>query len=156
MKTEYYVAVVTGAYRRALNLLEQGREAFEAALPDLTAELACASHRENDTGFMLGSPPVPGEAEGFHQEREYIARVVEGTGPDGTARLLLKNRFFAGEELELMTPEGIRKVTAAPFVREKTWETLETLGIAGEVIRMPLTGCVPGDMLRGPVRNHRR
>ena len=156
MKTEYYVAVVTGAYRRALDLLAQGREAFEAALPELTEELACASHRESDTGFMLGSPPVPGEAEGFHQEREYVARVTEGTGPDGTARLLLKNRFFAGEELELMTPGGIRKVTAAPFVREKTGETLETLGIAGEIIRMPLTGCVPGDMLRGPVRNHRR
>ena len=71
------------------------------------------------------------------------------------ARLLLKNRFFAGDDLELMTPDGVRKVKAKPFIREKTSETLDTLGVAGETIRMELPGSRPGDMLRGPVRNHR-
>ena len=55
-----------------------------------------------------------------------------------------------------MTPSGIRKVTAEPFLREKTGEVLDTLGVAGEIIRMDLPGCEPGDLLRGPVRNHRR
>ncbi len=155
MKTEYYVAVVTGAYRRALDLLAQGREQFEAKLPELTEELQCASHRLSDTGFLQGNPETPGEAEGFWQSREYTARVLEDAGEDGQARLLLKNRFFAGDELELMTPEGVRKVTAKPFIREKTGETLDTLGVAGETIRMELPGSRRGDMLRGPVRNHR-
>ena len=44
---------------------------------------------------------------------------------------------------------------AKPFVREKTGETLDTLGVAGEVIRMELPDSRCGDMLRGPVRNHR-
>ena len=156
MKTEYYVATVTGAYRRGLNLLRESQEAFLAELPELLAELKCASHRESDTGFLLGTPEVPGEAEGFHQEREYIARVIEGSGAEGTARLLLKNRFFAGEMLELMTAGGVRPVEAAPFVRESTGEILTTLGIAGEIIRMALPGAETGDLLRGPVRNHRR
>ena len=156
MKTEYYVAVVTGAYRRALDLLARGRDCFEAELPALTEELQCASHRLSDTGFLQGNPETPGEAEGFWQSREYTARVLEDAGADGTARLLLKNRFFAGDELELMTPEGVRKITARPFVREKTGETLDTLGVAGEVIRMELPGSRCGDMLRGPVRNHRK
>ena len=156
MKTEYYVAAVTGAYRRALDLLFEDQEAFERSLPEFLAELSCASHRLSDTGFLLGAPDIPGEAEGFHQDREYTARVLEGPGADGRARLLLKNRFFAGEELELMTPLGVRKVTATPFLREKTGVTLDTLGVAGETIRMPLPPCTPGDMLRGPVRNHRK
>ena len=155
MKTEYYVAVITGAYRRALDLLAKGREFFEEALPELTEELQCASHRLSDTGFLLGNPESPGEAEGFWQTREYTARVLEGAGEDGTARLLLKNRFFAGDDLELMTPDGVRKVKAKPFIREKTGETLDTFGVAGETIRMELPGSRPGDMLRGPVRNHR-
>ena len=155
MKTEYYVGVVTGAYRRGLDLLASGRDLFAEALPELMEELKCASHRLSDTGFLLGNPQTPGEAEGFWQTREYIARVLEADGTDGTARLLLKNRFFAGDELELMTASGIRRVTAKPFIREKTGETLETLGVAGETIRMILPGCGPGDMLRGPVRNHR-
>ena len=156
MKTEYYVAVVTGAYRRALDLLGKDREAFREALPEMTAELQCASHRLSDTGFLEGQPEKPGEAEGFWQSREYTAKVVGPEGPDGRARLLLKNRFYAGDELELMTPAGIRTIRAARFLREKTGEEMETLGIAGEIIRMPLPGCSEGDMLRGPVRNHRQ
>ena len=155
MKTEYYVAVVTGAYRQALDLLAKDPETFREKLPALLAELQCASHRLSDTGFLLGNPETPGEAEGFWQDREYVARVLEDAGADGTARLLLKNRFFAGDELELMTPEGVRTIQAKPFVREKTGETLETLGVAGETIRMELPGSRCGDMLRGPVRNHR-
>ena len=156
MKTEYYVAVVTGAYRRALDLLSESREAFDEALPELMMELACASHRDSDTGFMLGKPETPGEAEGFHQEREYTARVLGRDEGTGRTRLLLKNRFFAGEELELMTRNGIRKVTASRLIREKTGEELDTLGIAGETILMDLGDCEAGDILRGPVRNHRK
>ena len=154
MKTEYYVAVVTGAYRQALDLLAESRHAFDEALPELMKELRNASHRDSDTGFLLGAPQIPGEAEGFHQEREYTAQVLGWEA--GEARLLLKNRFFAGEELELMTPSGIRKVTAVPFLREKTGEVVDTLGVAGEIIRMKLPACQSGDMIRGPVRNHRR
>ena len=155
MKTEYYVAVVTGAYRRALDLLAESREAFDAALPELMQELRCASHRDSDTGFLLGKPETPGEAEGFHQDREYTARVLGRDEKTGKTRLLLKNRFFAGETLELMSPGGIRKVTASKMIREKTGEELDTLGIAGETILMDLPPCEAGDLLRGPVRNHR-
>ena len=157
MKTEYYVAVVTGAYRRALDLLAQGEEAFQAALPGLLDELRCASHRDSDTGFALGSPERPGGAEGFHQEREYIARVTEDA-PAGTgAHLELKNRFFAGDTLEVMTPHGVLTAEAQPFLREKTGETLTTLGVAGETIRMTLPFAVQeGDLVRGRVRNHRQ
>lgn len=156
MKTAYYVAVVTGAYRRALDLLaHDGEHAFRAALPSLMEELACASHRESDTGFMLGTPQIPGGAEGFHQDREYIARVLE-TGADGSARLLLKNRFFAGDQLELMTPGGVVPFTAGMLIREKTGETLDTFGIGGEVIQLHLPSTASaGDMVRGQVRNHR-
>jgi len=156
MKTEYYVAVVTGAYRRALDLLAESPEAFRRELPALMQELRCASHRDSDTGFLLGNPETPGEAEGFHQEREYTARVLGRDTATGKIRLLLKNRFFAGETLELMTPEGVRPVTASRLIREKTGEELDTLGIAGETILMDLPACSAGDILRGPVRNHRK
>jgi putative protease len=155
MKTEYYVAVVTGAYRRALDLLAQGREAFAQALPELAEELKCASHRDSDTGFLLGNPETPGEAEGFHQEREYAARVLGKDEKTGKIRLLLKNRFFAGEEMELMTRRGILKVTVDRMIREKTGEEVNTLGIAGETLLADLPPCEAGDLLRGKVRNHR-
>ncbi|MBR6027579.1 MAG: U32 family peptidase [Clostridia bacterium] len=156
MKTEYYVATVTGAYRRALDLLKESREAFDAALPGLTVELENASHRLSDTGFLLGPPEHPAGAEGFHQKREYLARAESDAAPGEEARFLLKNRFHAGETLELMTPGGIRPLTAQPFLRTSTGERMTTLGIAGEEILMPVdTQVRKGDLVRGRVRNHR-
>ncbi len=157
MKTEYYVATVTAAYRRALDLYAQSPAAFEAALPSLMAELACASHRDSDTGFALDKPAQPGGAEGFHQEREYIARAIADSRAGEQARFLLKNRFHAGDALELLTPDGVKAVQAVPFLREKTGEMLDTLGIGGEIIAMQVDHDVhSGDILRGEVRNHRR
>lgn len=157
MKTEYYVATVTAAYRRALDLLAVGRKGFEAELPALLAELACASHRDSDTGFLLGAPEQPGGAEGFHQEREFIARAEEGAEPGRMARFRLKNRFHAGDMLELLTPAGVCAFTAPAFLREKTGEVVTTLGVGGEMIAMEAPYQVrEGDILRGQVRNHRR
>lgn len=156
MKTEYYVGTVTCAYRRAIDALDKGEDAFRALLPGLLTELTCASHRVSDTGFALGAPEHPGGAEGFHQAREYVARVVSPCAPGGEARLLLKNRFHAGDHLELLTPAGPLPVVAELFRREKTGETLDTLGVAGEVVAMRLpVAAAEGDLLRGPVRNHR-
>ena len=57
----------------------------------------------------------------------------------------------------LLTPDGVKAITAEPFLRLKTGETLDTLGVAGEMIRMRVPFDVrEGDILRGPVRNHRR
>lgn len=157
MKTEYYVATVTAAYRRALDLYAASPEAFAAELPALLSELACASHRDSDTGFALDKPEVPGGAEGFHQDREYIARAIEDSKAGESARFLLKNRFHAGDDLELLTPDGVKRFKAVPFLREKTGEMLDTLGIGGEVIAMQVDCDVhAGDILRGEVRNHRR
>ena len=41
------------------------------------------------------------------------------------------------------------------FLREKTGEMTDTLGVGGEIIRMQIPGVKAGDMLRGEVRNHR-
>ena len=69
---------------------------------------------------MLGAPGQPGGAEGFHQDREFIAE-ISGSAPAGQpCPMVLKNRFFAGDTLELMTPGGVLPFTATPFIRQKT------------------------------------
>ncbi|MBQ8201594.1 MAG: U32 family peptidase [Clostridia bacterium] len=157
MKTEYYVATVTAAYRRALDLYAKSPAAFEAELPALLEELGCASHRDSDTGFAIDPPIQPGGAEGFHQNREYIARAVSDSGAGEEARFLLKNRFHAGDSLELLTPDGVESFQAVPFLREKTGDVVDTLGIGGEIVAMHTPCRVrAGDILRGEVRNHRR
>jgi len=105
MKTAYYAAVVTNAYRRAMDDLEQGRP-FNVQLLD---ELAQAANREFTTGFYLGKADA--DSQRYHsgkctQESEFVAVVL---GYDALAKEVLleqRNRFFVGETLEIFTPKG--------------------------------------------------
>lgn len=157
MKTEYYVATVVSAYRRALDALAQGEETFQAALPGLLAELDCASHRDSDTGFLLGTPQQPGGAEGFHQSAEYIARVMTDADAQGIATVQLKNRFYAGDRLEVLQPGATNVMIAPKFRKADTGEEMDTYGVAGTLVKMQFPfPVVEGDLIRGVTRNHRR
>ncbi len=157
MKTEYYVATVVSAYRRALDALAQGEETFQAALPGLLAELDCASHRDSDTGFLLGTPQQPGGAEGFHQSAEYIARVMTEADAQGIATVQLKNRFYAGDRLEVLQPGATNVMIAPKFRKADTGEEMDTYGVAGTLVKMQFPFPVAeGDLIRGVARNHRR
>jgi putative protease len=54
MKSSYYVAVVTRAYRKALDSLSTGDDSWKAYREDLFN----ISHREYSTGFFFGHGPV--------------------------------------------------------------------------------------------------
>ncbi len=155
MKTEYYVATVVSAYRRGLDALGQGEEVFAAALPELEAELNKASHRPGSTGFFLGAPKVCGGADGFTQSMEYVGRVMTTAMPGEAATVELKNRFYVGDELEVLTPKGGKAYTPEKIILQATGEEVQTHGVATTLLTLTFPFAVSdGDILRGPVRNH--
>ena len=155
MKTEYYVATVVSAYRRGIDALGLGQEAFVSLLPELEEELNKISHRPGSTGFFLGTPKVCGGAEGFTQSMEYTARVMSDAGPLETAIVELKNRFYAGDKLEVLTPRGSYAYVPDVMVLAQTGERVQTYGVAGTLLEMTFPFPVSeGDIIRGPVRNH--
>ena len=153
MKTEYYVATVVGAYRRALDALAVSEEAYRRILPELEQELCKASHRPFNTGFYFGPPTPMAGAGGFTQEMEYVARVEDWR--DGTATLALKNRFYVGDTLELLSPEGVFSVPVTAITLADTGEMRDTVSVAGQRVMIPMAHPAhAGDFLRGPNRNH--
>lgn len=153
MKTEYYVATVVGAYRRALDALREGAEAYRALLPALESEIRKCSHRAFNTGFYFGPPSPMAGAAGFTQEMEYVARVESWR--DGEAELLLKNRFYVGDTLELLSPRGVFPFEVKEIVLSDTGERADTVSIAGQRVRLHLPyPAGEGDFVRGPNRNH--
>ncbi|MBQ9534265.1 MAG: U32 family peptidase [Clostridia bacterium] len=104
-KSFYYAAVTTGAYRRALDMYGAG-EWSEASARELLRELDKVSHRQYYTGFYFG-----GRGEQRTDSSEYIREwdvcaVVLGEAEDGACRLQQKNKLFAADALELLTPDG--------------------------------------------------
>lgn len=157
MKTAYYVATVISAYRQALDLLEeQGEEAYRAALPGLMEELNKASHRTSNTGFYFGAPEPPAGAAGFSQSMEYVGDVLSDAPAGEKALVRLKNRFYVGDMLEALTPQGSKPFTVSGMWLAETGEAVETASVAGTLLHMVFPFAVgEGDLLRGPNRNHK-
>ena len=153
MKTEYYVATVVGAYRRALDALAASGEAYRNLLPELEGELCKASHRPFNTGFYFGPPAPMAGAPGFSQSMEYVAQVTAWR--NGVAEISVRNRFFVGDILELLCPRGVFPFPVSGITLADTGEIKTTVSIAGQRVLIPLPHpAAPGDFLRGPNRNH--
>ena len=100
MKSPYYVATVTNAYRRAIDDFYAGKN-FNT---DFIEELEKTSHRKYTTGFyhnnkdkenLENSAPV--------QTYEFVAKVIENNG-DGYVLIEQRNRFKQGDILQVLSP----------------------------------------------------
>lgn len=102
MKSDYYVASVINAYRRAID----ERNSME----ELKDELEKTSHRRYTTGFYFGSQEKEYLASSMPvQTAVFIAKVVEDT-KDGMVKVEMRNRFKKGDKLEILSSgEAFRK-----------------------------------------------
>ena len=111
-KSFYYVAVVTNAYRQAVDLYGEHPEDFR--LPAwLEEETRKVSHRQYCTGFYFGPPEDGQYTQGSGYVRSWdVAAVVEGPSALGLC-CTQRNKFSPGQRLELLSP-GKKPVSFAP------------------------------------------
>ena len=101
MKSAYYAAAVTNAYRHAIDYAVKGE-----TLPQVWIdELNKVSHRPYCTGFYYGEPGQH-YAEASYFSDAYVCAVVEACDDEGNALLTQRNRFCVGDTVELLTNEG--------------------------------------------------
>ena len=101
MKSDYYVAAVTKAYREALDAFKEGRPLDKVWLDEVNK----VSHRPYTTGFYFDQPGQHYAQSSYFAEADIVA-VVEECDAEGNAVLSQRNKFFRGDTLELLTPEG--------------------------------------------------
>ena len=101
MKSAYYTAVVTNAYRHALDDALAGKPLD----PLWIAETDKISHRPYTTGFYFGEPGESYDKVTYTSDAS-VAAVVEDCGEDGWASLTMRNKIAPGDALELLTPDG--------------------------------------------------
>ncbi len=104
-KSAYYAAAVTNAYRHAIDAAMAGQPLD----PVWRAEVDKVSHRPYSTGFWFGQPgQYTGDARYIRNWQ--VVAVVESCGPDRRALCSLRNKFSAGDTLELIGP-GLEPVS---------------------------------------------
>ena len=99
-KSAYYAAVVTGAYRHCLDDALAGRPADKV----WRDEVDHVSHRPYATGFYYGPPGQYYENSRYVREWQ-VAALVTACDEAGNATLSLRNKFRAGDALELVGPD---------------------------------------------------
>lgn len=101
MKTPYYVGTVVNAYRRALDILNNGGSIDDTLL----YELDKAGHRTYTTGFYFGSSDnICLESSQPEQDYEFSAIVLDYDSTNFVATIEQRNRFRVGDELEVLSP----------------------------------------------------
>ena len=149
IKSLYYVAVVTSVYRRALQALAEGAEAFAMARPALQAELDRLPHRGYTTHFLAGGPghDPGGQPPDAREEREDYLGLFREDEEEG---LLLdgKNKFALDEGMEIFSPGGVYPVRILDARRRKDDQPVGTVN-SGDLVRVRTdTPARAGDILR--------
>ncbi len=102
-KSAYYVTVVTNAYRMAVDEYYKNPDNF--VLPDwIREEVYKVSHRQYCTGFFFGTPENSQYYENSGYIRNYDVVAVVEKCENGTVYCTQRNRFFAGDTVELLAP----------------------------------------------------
>lgn len=106
-KSAYYVAVVTRAYRKAIDdYLEKGKDyVFDKKLLE---EVSKASHRGFTTGFYFGKPGPDAqnyESSKYIRTHDFVGIVKEYDPNTEIAVVEQRNRMFVGDKIEIMGPK---------------------------------------------------
>ena len=99
-KSAYYAAIVTGAYRHVIDDVLAGRPPD----PVWRDEVERVSHRHYATGFYYGPPGQYYENSRYIRQWQVVALVTD-CDSTGRAVLTLRNKFAAGETLEVVGPD---------------------------------------------------
>ncbi len=107
MKSEYYLATVINAYRRAIDAYEQfGAKYTENTL--FEEEVLKTAHRAFTTAYALGDndQTVNYDDSQSRGDRTFIALVVgNGSDQNGNYAIIeMRNRFVKGDKLEVLSP----------------------------------------------------
>ena len=137
-KSAYYAAIVTGAYRHVIDDVAAGRDPD----PVWRDEVEHVSHRRYSTGFYFGQPGQYTENARYIREWQVVALVTD-CDPSGMATLSLRNKFAAGDRLELVGPDTKPVAFVAPVMEDEAGEPLTEPKNPQMLFRMRLPVQVP-------------
>ena len=137
-KSAYYAAIVTGAYRHAI-------DAHTAGIPldpVWRDEVEHISHRHYSTGFFYGQPGQYFENSRYVRDWQIVAKVLSCEA-DGTATLTLNNKFSVGDQLELVGPDVKPQAITVQALWASDGTSMDQVRTPQTVFRMKLPQQVP-------------
>ena len=119
MKSAYYTAVVTNAYKMALDSYFSGEYKYD---PDWYRELESVSHRDYHTGYYYTDSHLDANLapnNGYIKDKAYLAVALSYDATKGIACFTQRNKMCFGDAAELLSPGMIgRELTIGELFDE--------------------------------------
>ena len=151
VKSEYYVATVVQAYRRAIDAYYENPENYRYD-PSLLDEICKVSHREYYTGFFYSLPPEGAQIFGsssYIRECDIVGIVREFDEATMIAKVEQRNRFFIGDEIEVLRPGQPYFTQKVTYLKDEEGNDLDAVRHAAMIFYIKLEEYAPVDsMLR--------
>ncbi len=156
VKSAYYTAVVTNAYRMALDAYRADPASY-VTNPLWKRELESVSHREYDTGFFFTPPSESANTVtqlGYIREKAYLAtalETVEKPGDDGLydVTFIQRNKLVGDDPVEMISPGKVGQPFLALSLRNEAGEPIESAPHPGMIFKLKVPFPVKtGDILR--------
>ncbi len=154
MKSEYYLATVVNAYRRAIDAYYELGEKYKEN-PLYQEELKKTAHREFTTAYITGfnDRTVNYDDSQSKGTFKFMANVLSGNEENEYATIEQRNRFKVGDELEVLSPtESFNKVIKIEKMENEKGEIIEDAKLVQQKIRIYTSvKLCEGDILRKSV-----
>ncbi len=137
-KSAYYAAIVTGAYRHVIDDVWAGRPVD----PVWRDEVERVSHRHYATGFYYGPPGQYTDNARYIRQWQVVALVLD-CDENGLATLTLRNKFSAGDTVEVVGPDVKPISFRAPVMEDEAGEPLTEPKNPQMIFKMRLPRSVP-------------
>ncbi len=127
VKSQYYVASVVSAYRRALDTFYEDMDAYMERRDEFYEDTCKVSHHEYFTGFFLDEPGRDGQQYGtasYVRDWEVCAEVLRYDALRGLAYCEQRNKFFQGDTLEALYPGGDRLTFDADILLDENYQPI--------------------------------
>ncbi len=145
VKTEYYVAIVTKAYRAAIDAYLDNPEKYKFN-PEWAEELSKVSNRRYTNGFYLGKPNEEAQVYGSSSYiREYdIVGLIKGYDEESGENIIeQRNRLFTGDEIEVVPPREKYFSHKISEMKDENNNVIDCAPHAQQIIKIKLGARLP-------------
>lgn len=150
MRSAYYTAAVTNAYRMAGDSYIKSGKDFVFDKRWLT-EVESVSHREYATGFFFTPPSEQAqvcETNQYLKDRAYLATVKAYDKETGLALCIQRNKFCVGDKVQLLTRGECGREITVEKLYDAEMNEIESVPHAKQEFYAPIKGAREWDILR--------
>jgi len=148
MKSAYYTAAITNAYRIAIDDYFKGKPFNQSCL----TETESVSHREYGRGYFYTSPHDDAnvvDANEYIADRPFLATVTDFDEKKGLAKCFQRNKMFSGSQANLLSPGGFGRDFVIGKLYDEEMNPIDSTPHAGMVFYMEIDSANAGDIIRG-------